>query len=79
MRKRLAIGLFGVLALAAWPATARDINTGSTRSARSFSPVMYVPAHPTPARARATMALQKPSAKAANPKWLATVRATPDR
>ena len=65
--------------LAAWPATARDISAGSTRSASSFGPVMYVPAQPTPDSARATAAPHGPSTTSANAPWLSTVNATPVR
>ena len=65
--------------LAAWPATARDISAGSTRSARSFSPVMYVPAQPTPDSARARAAPHGPSTTSAKAPWLITVNPTPVR
>jgi hypothetical protein len=65
--------------LAAWPAVARDIVFASTRSARSLRPVMYVPAHPTPVRARVARPDQNPSANSANNRWPATVDATPKR
>src|SRR4029079_11926361 len=65
--------------LAACPAVARDMSLPSTRSARSLSPVIYVPAQPAPVNARAVMADQNPSARRPNSKCPATVIATPKR
>ena len=57
------------------PATARDMSFSSTLSARSFTPVMYVPAQPMPVSARVARAPTR-THRQDNPnmRWPATVQ-----